>query len=401
MELTPGGNAAVSTALLTVRIISGRAADISAFRLYANGKVNGDSDMVFYGQKYNDDRSVELTHEGTNTTFSVDLIKMRAEVQKVAFTLSCEAGQNVSGLSSLSIQVEQSGNILLRGHIDIRGRNEAALILGELYRRNNEWKFRLVAQGFQGGLKPLAELYGIDVAAEDVPAAGNASPPPAPTPPPAPSPAPRPVNLSKVSLTKEKPSISLEKKDDFGKIRINLNWNRGTQAQGQPKGLLGGIFGSSSSKGVDLDLGAFVRTRDGGKHVIQALGNAFGNFDNEPYVKLQGDDRTGAVSDGEWLDINGRRWKDIEEVLIYAFIYEGAPNWGSTDGVVTLHIPDQPPIETRLTEGERGMGMCAIARLVNRNGAIQVERINQYFAGHKKMDNAFNWGFNWSRGSKD
>ncbi len=66
-------------------------------------------------------------------------------------------------------------------------------------------------------------------------------------------------------------------------------------------------------------------------------------------------------------------------MLIYAFIYEGVPSWDKTDGVVTIHVPDQPPIETRLTEGENRRTLCAIARLVNENGAIKVERINQYF----------------------
>ncbi|HDR2343846.1 TPA: tellurium resistance protein TerA, partial [Enterobacter kobei] len=143
-----------------------------------------------------------------------------------------------------------------------------------------------------------------------------------------------------------------------------------------------------------------VELQDGYKSVIQALGNAFGDYRDEPYVQLKGDDRTGDVSDGEWLHINGREWKHIREVLIYAFIYEGVPSWDKTDGVVTIHVPDQPPIETRLTEGENRRTLCAIARLVNENGAIKVERINQYFKGQDEMDRAFGWGFRWSAGSK-
>ena len=76
------------------------------------------------------------------------------------------------------------------------------------------------------------------------------------------------------------------------------------------------------------------------------------------------------------------------------------PNWGQTDGVVTLHVPQQPPIETRLTEGESNLGMCAIARLVNQNGSINVERINRYFKGHQEMDKAFGWGLKWRTATK-
>ena len=123
-------------------------------------------------------------------------------------------------------------------------------------------------------------------------------------------------------------------------------------------------------------------------------------MDSEPYVQLQGDDRTGEFSTGEWLHVNGREWKHIREVLIFAFIYEGVPSWDKTDGVVTLFIPDQPPIETHMTEGQNNRNICAIARLVNENGNIKVERINQFFNGHSDMDKAFGWGFSWKAGSK-
>lgn len=379
MNLMPGGNASVPVQELRVRVTSGSAIDASAFRLFANGKVQNDADMVFYGQPRNDDGSINLASENNAAVFTVSLHRLNASVQKVAFTATCDGGKTISGLGSLSISVEQGATTLVSGNVELAGRQEAALILGEFYRRNDEWKFRFIAQGFNGGLKPLAEHFGVDIA--DEPASAAALPPPE-----------NKVSLSKVSLTKEKPAISLAKRDNFGEIRINLNWHRGSGRSG-----LAGLFGS---KGIDLDLGVFVKLQNGQKTVIQALGNAFGDYHNQPYVQLQGDDRTGDVSGGEWLHINGREWQRIREVLIYAFIYEGVPSWDKTDGVVTIHVPEQPPIETRLTDGENRRTLCAIARLVNENGAINVERINQYFKNQSDMDNAFGWGFHWSAGSK-
>lgn len=390
MTMTPGGNAPVPSQLLTVRVLSGVPVDASSFRLYASGKVQGDPDMVFYGQPVNDDASVKLSGAGTDTAFTVDISRLRPEVQKLAFTATCDGNMTLSALKNLSIQVELNGNVLLTGNVDISGRQESALILGEFYRRNAEWKFRFIAQGFNGGLKPLAEHFGVDIS--DAPASSGT---PAPAPAPKPAAEPAKISLSKVSLTKEKPSISLAKRDNFGEIKINLNWNQGNGTSG---GMFGGMF--SKSKGIDLDLGAFVELQDGSKGVVQALGNTFGRLNSEPFVELQGDDRTGQVTDGEWLHVNGREWKKIRQVLIYAFIYEGVASWDKTDGVVTLHIPEQPPIETRLTEGSNRHNMCAIARLVNENGTIKVERINQFFSGHKDMDKALGWGFRWSAGSK-
>ena len=378
MNMVPGSNAPVSSAPLTVRVLSGAQVDASAFRLFASGKVNGDTDMVFYGQPVNDDRTISLTTEGHHSVFAVDLTRLRPDVQKVAFTVTCDGNNTVAGLQRLAIEIVSANEVVLNGSVELQGRQEAALILGEFYRRHNDWKFRFVAQGFNGGLKPLAEYFGVDIA--DSPA-------------PLPAPTAQKINLSKVSLTKEKQAVSLTKRDDFGEIRINLNWQRGN-----PPGGLRSLFGAA--KGIDLDLGAFVALNDGSRGVIQALGNNFGRLHSEPFVELQGDDRTGEVTSGEWLHINGREWQQIREVLIYAFIYEGVASWDKTDGVVTIHMPDQPPIETRMTEGQDRRNLCAIARLVNENGNIKVERINQFFNGHAEMDQAFGWGFRWKAGSK-
>ena len=84
-----------------------------------------------------------------------------------------------------------------------------------------------------------------------------------------------------------------------------------------------------------------------------------------------GDDRTGSVAGGEWMHINGRQWSEIKRILVFAFIYEGAPNWKATDGVVTIFIPGQPEIEVRLNEEGGRYGMCAIALLENVTGPLR------------------------------
>ena len=158
MTLTPGGNISVPDQTLMVRIHSGSLVDVSAFRLYASGKVNGDADMVFYGQTTNDDRTIIYATAGNSTSFTVDLTRLRPDVDRIAFTATCEGQQTIAHLQHLSIQVDANNNVVANGHVDIDGRTEAALILGELYRRNGSWKFRFIAQGFNGGLKPLLIL---------------------------------------------------------------------------------------------------------------------------------------------------------------------------------------------------------------------------------------------------
>jgi len=193
-----------------------------------------------------------------------------------------------------------------------------------------------------------------------------------------------------VTLDKTRSSISLEKgAADLGEIKVNLNWNPGTKK---------GFFGRSKS--VDLDVGCLFELNNGYKGVVQALGSAFGNLHTEPYIQLMGDDRSGSVNDGEWLHINGRKWSEVRRVLIFAFIYEGVPNWRDTDGVITIYTPGQPDIEVRLNEEGGRDGMCAIALLENVNGAVKITRRVDFHRGHKNMDQAYGWGMRWTAGSK-
>jgi tellurite resistance protein TerA len=279
--------------------------------------------------------------------------------------------------------------------------NEKAVIVGEIYRKDGVWRFGAVGQGFAGGLSALLAHFG---GAEAAPAA-------TPTPAPAPTPAAKPVSLSKVTLEKRGDKVSLDKRGSrgFGRIHVNLNWNQNATAAPAPAktGFLAKLTGAApASSGVDLDLGCMFEMADGQRGLVQALGNAWGGLDRPPYIKLEGDDRTGQVSGGENLFINGDHFSDIRRALIFAFIYRGAPNWAATDGVVTINMPDQAPIEVRLDQGGNQM-MCAIAMIENVGGSLQVTKLAEYFAqdgktsAHELMDRRFGFGLRWKTGTKD
>ncbi|MBC3413071.1 MULTISPECIES: TerD family protein [Pseudomonas] len=390
--LGPGANAAVGSGNLRVEVvytpIPGVDLDVSAFALAATGKVRSDNDMCFYGQPSVLGGAVQLLDSAAGrAAFSINLANLDASIEKIALTATLyENKASFDRVSSLSVSV--SGGI--EAQIPTAGMKETALILGEFYLRQGQWKFRCVAQGFAGGLAPLATHFGVDVAAPAPSAAPAPAPAPAPVATPAPPPAPKPsVSLSKVTLDKTRTSISLEKSaGGFGEIRVNLNWNKGKA----------GFFGRGKS--IDLDVGCLYELQDGEKGCVQALGNAFGALNHEPFVQLMGDDRTGAVAGGEWLHINGSQWNRIRRILVYAFIYEGAPNWRETDGVVTIFVPGQAEIEVRLNEEGGSLGCCAIALLENDNGSVKVTRRVDFHRSQKPMDEAYRWGMNWGRGSK-
>lgn len=156
-----------------------------------------------------------------------------------------------------------------------------------------------MSQGFDGGLKPLSEHFGVEIADDGhAPIQSSATPTQSnhTAPPPVSTAGSSSLNLSKITLTKNQSSINLAKRDDFGKISINLNWHQA--ATKQSGGLLSNLFDSARG-GIDLDLGAFVRLSNGDLESNQALGGNFGQLERTPYVKLRSDDRTGASLDGE------------------------------------------------------------------------------------------------------
>jgi tellurite resistance protein TerA len=207
-----------------------------------------------------------------------------------------------------------------------------------------------------------------------------------------------PVSLSKVTLTKSAPSVSLTKQgSSTGMLRVNLNWNA------KPAGGGGGLF-KRSAPTLDLDLGCLYEFTDGTKGVVQALGNAFAASPkgvSEPVIRLDGDDRSGTNTEGENLFINLAYANQIKRVLVFALIYQGAANWAAADGVVTLFPATGPQVEVRLDETRDGARICGIALLESRNGEISVRREVNYIDGSQSaLDRAYGWGMNWAPGRK-
>lgn len=150
--------------------------DAAAFLLAANGKVASDSDFVFYGNLKHSSGGVE--HMGDNLTgegdgddeqIKVNLAAVPASVDKIAFTVTIYEAesrkQNFGQVSNAYIRIvdETSNAELIRYDLGEDFSVETALVVGELYRNNGEWKFNAIGSGFQGGLKALCQNYGVNV----------------------------------------------------------------------------------------------------------------------------------------------------------------------------------------------------------------------------------------------
>ncbi|WP_145333049.1 TerD family protein [Paenibacillus xylanexedens] len=379
--------------------------DTSAFLLGASGKVSGDEDFIFYNQPTGGFITYKDTpQQSDKKQFELDLSQIPARIEKIAFSLTIYEGesknQSFSQVQNTYIRFghANSGQEALRYDLASGFTVETAIVIGELYRHNGEWKFNAVGAGFSGGLNALCSNFGVSVendtsSSQPVPPVPQ-PPVPKPPAPPVPPPTPQPkieLNLSKIELKKKGDTINLKKNaGGLGEILINLNWNQQTSK---------GLFGRNKS--VDLDLGCLFEMKDGSKGVIQALGESFGSLNRYPYIALDGDDRTGSVKTGENLRINGARISEIKRLLVFTYIYEGVTNWSQADGVVTINQKDGPDIIVRMNEYGSSLGMCGIAMFSNVNDeTFSIERIVQFYNGHLALDEAHGWGMRWTAGSK-
>lgn len=405
--LPPGANTVIHDGTATLSVTGARqgTVDLMAFQLTVDQRVRNDDDFIFFNQPKSPEGAVRLIG-ADRISLDLSLIPSHIHTLSIAVALDESVSGSLATVPGLGVTLEQPTGLVVQAPTSGL-RTERAAILMEVYRRNETWKVRNVSQGWSTGLTALATNYGVDVS-QPAPPAPTPTPPPAPSPnptterrgvppsrPPVTTPATPPVTLSKITLDKNTPSVSLVKAgEEQGLMRVNLNWT----TRGAGKGFLGRLAGNN---GIDLDLGCLYEMADGSKGVIQALGGAFGSRYDYPFIELDGDDRTGSVAGGENLYIDLSNPWIFKRVLIFAYIYEGVPNWATADGVVTLYRTSGSDIEVRLDSGDNRAPMCAIALLESKNGEINVKREVRYIKGDQShLDKAYKWGMRWTPGSK-
>ena len=155
--------------------------DAAAFLLGENGKVLKDEDFVFYNNL--DGRNGAVVHTGDNLTgegdgddevILIDFTKIPDEIKKIAITVTIhqavERGQNFGQVSNAYVRVarrasesDMVGTEELKYDLIEEFSIETAIVVCEIYRHGNDWKFNAVGSGYQGGLEALCKSFGVNV----------------------------------------------------------------------------------------------------------------------------------------------------------------------------------------------------------------------------------------------
>ncbi len=150
--------------------------DASVFLLDANGKVSGGQDFVFYNNTTGANGAVvhsgdNLTGDGDgdDETVNIAIKDIPANIEKISFAVTIHdadaRNQNFGMVSNAFIRIvnEATNSELIRYDLGEDFSIETAVVVGELYRHNGEWKFSAVGSGYQGGLAALCSDFGLQV----------------------------------------------------------------------------------------------------------------------------------------------------------------------------------------------------------------------------------------------
>ncbi|WP_340020941.1 TerD family protein [Paenibacillus sp. FSL K6-1096] len=148
--------------------------DVSVFLTNASGKVDKESNFIFFNNKQNENGSV--VHTGDNRTgegdgddeqVQVDLQNIPADVDKIAFTITIyeaeSRSQNFGQVSRSYVRIVNDANNeeLIRFDLGEDFSVETGVVVGELYRNGGEWKFNAIGSGYKDGLAGLTRDYGL------------------------------------------------------------------------------------------------------------------------------------------------------------------------------------------------------------------------------------------------
>ena len=187
-------------------------------------------------------------------------------------------------------------------------------------------------------------------------------------------------------------------KNGFESIMIGVAWDNVVVEQ---SGFFGKMFKKARKVGVDLDIGCLYEMQDGTRGAIQAFGEKFGNLQELPFMALSGDERTGdAEGHDEYILVNGKHWNDIKRILVYIYIYEGAPSWSQIKPQLVVDVPGENDLYVTLKAHDDALALCAVGGLENVRGGIKLTNYTEYFPGHLEMDRAFGFGLEWGDGKK-
>jgi tellurite resistance protein TerA len=290
-----------------------------------------------------------------------DLNKLPSAIETLSFTAAIDGSQTMNQMQSGYLKFLTNGEEV--GRFNFSGsdfNNEKALMLGDIYRKNGEWRFNAVGQGFNGGLSALLKYFGgvettqnfsnshekketIQQSSITEPDVDNVK------------------QIAKITLEKPGDStrLNLSKGKKISKIKISLQWK----------------------SGVDLDLHAFYKTKDG-KFGHVYYGNKSDSLIFNRNIVLDKDSGVGNIAGCNEENLSIKNLDSFESIVIATNIFRflgflnSGDNFSKYDGMVIVTTDVGDKITVPLTSKEKGR-WCIIAKIDNLQVDPKIININK------------------------
>lgn len=352
--------------------------DSSVIMLSEKGKLEEEENFIFYNNSKSKCQSIELNSSPLNNykkSFKIDLNKSPNDISRIMFLLTIDNGDSLNhrfgNIKDIQIDLLDSSNqVIFKYQVDQLS-SETAIILSEIYKRNNEWKFQSVGNGFNAGLDKILEEYGSDKVKVQSTETPNINRSDYIDLVPKSEPVKAEPEKSTISLTK----ITLEKKGDVA--RINLSKSKITDIQSK-------LFWK---KGVDLDLHAFYKTKSGKTGHIYF--GSKGSLNRDPYIMLDQDSGVGNTSGNNEENLKIGMLNHFDYILfavnIFRFFSRKGENFAKYDGKVVLKTDRGDEITVPLISEEIGT-WCVITMVDNSSSnEPRIVNINQVSKAEPKI----------------
>jgi len=347
----------------SIEMLDNNDIDVSAFLLNAGGKVSKDNDFIFYNNPKSESQCIHLNSDNPEVQFfTLDLSKVPTLVKKIAIVIT--APVEFSFTKQLSIDIKE----VLTFKPETKQMKEKSLLIGELYVHNDNWKFRALGMGFQGGLAPLATSYGVEIDDEKPEQkvltekkVAQGKPPSHPT---------NKLKNENKKIDLIKSTVNLKKPGE--KTTINLSKGSDVKAR---------LVWKTNS---DLDLYCFYVNKDDKEDKVYYKN--LGCLEQSPYIKLLGDSKNAGE---EIIEIS--RPENVKYALLaaYSALSNGIGSFYSYKAKIIVSDSDNQEIISHLSHKDPYSYWVVFAMIdFTVHGKLSIKNVETY-SNKKTFSNQF------------
>lgn len=161
MKLTPEFTQSSFSVKFNIPITTDCEIDIACFGLDNNGKLSDDRYFIFYNQLESPEGAIKITSDPSR--FEIDLSALPHSISKLVFTATIDDKNSMNVLGSASLVAQSETDTISYSFCGTDFFEERAIIVAEIYKKEDLWRFSAVGNGFNGGLDALICSFGGEV----------------------------------------------------------------------------------------------------------------------------------------------------------------------------------------------------------------------------------------------